>query len=97
MFLFQFVKYIIETVIEIYAILQIWWVDPQYPWSLVMDSPIWGSSMTRVKRHAGSIVKNVVKIGYTVMEISIVYRITKISEVLRLNEACPQKTFRVGC
>ena len=49
MFLFQFVKQIIETVIEIYKILLIWWVDPQYPWSKGIGSPIWGSSMTRVK------------------------------------------------
>ena len=49
MFLFQFVKHIIETVIEIYEILLIWWVDPQYPWSQGIGSPIWGSSMTRVK------------------------------------------------
>ena len=48
MFLFQFVKQIIETVIEIYKILLIWWVDPQYPWFKVIGSPIWGSSMTRV-------------------------------------------------
>ena len=48
MFLFQFVKHIIETIIEIYEILLIWWVDPQYPWSQVIGSPIWGSSMTRV-------------------------------------------------
>ena len=47
MFLFQFVKHIIETVIEIYEIL-IWWVDPQYTWSQGIGSPIWGSSMTRV-------------------------------------------------
>ena len=50
MFLFQFVKQIIETVIEIYKILLIWWVDPQYPWSKGTGSPIWGSSMTRVKK-----------------------------------------------
>ena len=49
MFLFQFVKHIIETVIEIYELLLIWWVDPQYPWSQGIGSPIWGSSMTRVK------------------------------------------------
>ena len=49
MFLFQFVKHIIETVIEIYEILLIWWVDPQYPWSQGIGSPIWGSSMIRVK------------------------------------------------
>ena len=49
MFLIQFVKHIIETVIEIYEILLIWWVDPQYPWSQGIGSPIWGSSMTRVK------------------------------------------------
>ena len=49
MFLFQFVKHVIETVIEIYEILLIWWVDPQYPWSQGIGSPIWGSSMTRVK------------------------------------------------
>ena len=49
MFLFQFVKHIIETVIEIYEILLIWWVDPQYPWSHGIVSPIWGSSITRVK------------------------------------------------
>ena len=48
MFLFQFVKHIIETVIEIYEIFLIWWVDPQYPWSQGIGSPIWGSSMTRV-------------------------------------------------
>ena len=48
MFLFQFVKHIVETVIEIYEILLIWWVDPQYPWSQGIGSPIWGSSMTRV-------------------------------------------------
>ena len=48
MFLFQFVKHIIETVIEIYEILLVWWVDPQYPWSQGIGSPIWGSSMTRV-------------------------------------------------
>ena len=48
MFLFQFVKHIIETVIEIFEILLIWWVDPQYPWSQGIGSPIWGSSMTRV-------------------------------------------------
>ena len=46
MFLFQFVKHIIETVIDIYEILLIWWVDPQYPWSQGIGSPIWGSSMT---------------------------------------------------
>ena len=51
MFLFQFVKHIIETVIEIYEILLIWWVDPQYPWSQGIGSPIWGSSMTRVKKN----------------------------------------------
>ena len=50
MFLFQFVKKIIETVTEIYEILLIWWVDPQYPWSQGIGSPIWGSSMTRVKK-----------------------------------------------
>ena len=50
MFLFQFVKHIIETVIEIYEILLIRWVDPQYPWSQGIGSLIWGSSMTRVKR-----------------------------------------------
>ena len=50
MFLFQFVKHIIETVIEIYEIFLIWWVDPQYPWSQGIGSPIWGSSMTRVKK-----------------------------------------------
>ena len=50
MFLFQFVKDIIETVIEIYENLIIWWVDPQYPWSQGIGSPIWGSSMTRVSR-----------------------------------------------
>ena len=49
MFLFQFVKHIIETVIEIYEILLIWWVDPKYPWSQGIGSAIWGSSMTRVK------------------------------------------------
>ena len=49
MFLFQFVKHFIETVIEIYEIPLIWWVDPQYPWSQGIGSPIWGSSMTRVK------------------------------------------------
>ena len=49
MFLFQFVKHIIETVIEIYEIFLIWWVDPQYPWSQGIGTPIWGSSMTRVK------------------------------------------------
>ena len=49
MFLFQFVKHIIETVIGIYVILLIWWVDPQYPWSQGIGSPIWGSSKTRVK------------------------------------------------
>ena len=49
MFLFQFVKHIIETVIEIYEIHLIWWVDPQYPWSQGIGSLIWGSSMTRVK------------------------------------------------
>ena len=48
MFLFQFVKQIIETVIEIYEILLIWWVDPKYPWSQGIGSAIWGSSMTRV-------------------------------------------------
>ena len=48
MFIFQFVKHIIETVIEIHEILQIWWVDPQYPWSQGIGSPTWGSSMTRV-------------------------------------------------
>ena len=48
MFLFQFVKHIIETVIEIYEILLICWIDPQYPWSQGIGSPIWGSSMTRV-------------------------------------------------
>ena len=48
MFLFQFVKHIIETVIEIYEILLICWVDPQYPWSQGIGSPIWGSSMIRV-------------------------------------------------
>ena len=48
MFLFQFVKHIIETVIEIYEILLIWWVDPQYPWSQRIGSLIWGFSMTRV-------------------------------------------------
>ena len=48
MFLFQFVKHIIETVIEIYEILLIWCLDPQYPWSQGIGSPIWGSSMTRV-------------------------------------------------
>ena len=48
MFLFQFVKHIIETVIEIYEILLIWWVYPQYPWSQGIGSPIWGSSMIRV-------------------------------------------------
>ena len=54
MLLFQFVKHIIETVIEIYEILLIWWVDPQYPWSQGIGSPIWGSSMTRVKGDADS-------------------------------------------
>ena len=49
MFLFQFVKHIIETVIGIYVILRIWWVDPQHPWSQGIGSPIWGSSKTRVK------------------------------------------------
>ena len=49
MFLFQFVKHIIETEIEIYEILLILWVDLQYPWSQGIGSPIWGSSMTRVK------------------------------------------------
>ena len=49
MFLFQFVMHIIETVIVIYEILMIWWVDPQYPWSQGIGSPIWGSSMTRVR------------------------------------------------
>ena len=49
MFLFQFVNYIIETVIEIYEILMIWWIDPQYPWSQGIGSPISGPSMTRVK------------------------------------------------
>ena len=49
MFLFQFVKHIIKTVIEIYEILLIRWVDPQYPWSQGIGSLIWGSSMTRVK------------------------------------------------
>ena len=48
MFLFQFVKHIIEKVIEIYEILLIWWVDLQYPWSQGIGSPVWGSSMTRV-------------------------------------------------
>ena len=38
-------KHIIETVREIYEILLIWWVDPQYPWSQGIGSPIWGSSM----------------------------------------------------
>ena len=47
MFLFQFVKHIIETVIAIYEILLIWWVDTQYSWSHGIGSPIWGSSMTR--------------------------------------------------
>ena len=42
-------KHIIETVIEIYEIVLICWVDPQYPWSQGIGSPIWGSSMTRVK------------------------------------------------
>ena len=42
-------KHIIETVIEIYEILLKWWVDPQYPWSQGIGSPIRGSSMTRVK------------------------------------------------
>ena len=46
-------KHIIETVIEIYEILLIWWVDPQYPWSQGIGSPIWGSSMTRVKQLDG--------------------------------------------
>ena len=49
MFLFHSVKHIIETEIEIYEILLILWVDPQYPWSQGIGSPIWGSSMTRVK------------------------------------------------
>ena len=49
MFLLQFVKHIIKTVIEFYEILLIWWVDPQYPCSQGIGSPIWGSSMTRVK------------------------------------------------
>ena len=40
MFQFQFVKHIIETVIEIYEILLIWWVDPQYSWSQGIGSPI---------------------------------------------------------
>ena len=48
MFLFPFVEHIIETVIEIYEIPLIWWVDPQYPWSQGIGSPILGSSMTRV-------------------------------------------------
>ena len=48
MFLFQFVKHFIETVIEIFEILLIWWVNPQYPWSHGIGSPIWGPSMTRV-------------------------------------------------
>ena len=49
MFLFPFVEHIIEAVIEIYEIPLIWWVDPQYLWSQGIGSPIWGSSMTRVK------------------------------------------------
>ena len=53
MFLFQFVKHIIETVIDIYEILLIWWVDPQYPWSQGIGSPILGSSMTRVNAPLG--------------------------------------------
>ena len=53
MFLFQLVKHIIETEIEIYDILLIWWVDPKYPWSQGIGSPIWGSSMTRVKAAKG--------------------------------------------
>ena len=51
MFLFQFVKHIIETVIEIYEILLIWWVDPQYPWTHGIGSPMRRSSMTRVNIH----------------------------------------------
>ena len=61
MFLFQFVKHIIETVIEIYEILLIWWVDPQYPWSQGIGSPIWGSSMTRVKHEDVNIFENILK------------------------------------
>ena len=57
MFLFKFVKHIIETVIEIYEILLIWWVDPQYPWSQGIGSPIWGSSMTRVKIYLRSVIE----------------------------------------
>ena len=49
MFLFKLVKHFIETVIEIFEIVLIWWVDPQYPWSQGIGSPIGGSSMTRVK------------------------------------------------
>ena len=49
MFLFQFVKHIIETVIEIYEIPLICWVDPKYPWSQGIGSLLWGSSMTRDK------------------------------------------------
>ena len=48
MFLFLFVRHIIEKELEIYEILLIWWVDPQYPWSNGIGSPIRGSSMTRV-------------------------------------------------
>ena len=58
MFLFQFVKHIIEKVMKIYEILLIWWVDPQYPWSQGIGSPIWGSSMTRVKSVCFNIREN---------------------------------------
>ena len=49
-------KHIIETVIEIYDILLIWWVDPQYPWSQGIGSPIWGSSMKRVNTETPTLV-----------------------------------------
>ena len=39
MFLFQFVKHIMEIVIEIDEIYLISWVDLQYPWSQGIGSP----------------------------------------------------------